>query len=71
MARATAAEREARMDSSMDRSGDFRQAAADCLMLARTTADPLLRTTLLDLAQKWIDLVRSQDDDRERAQGHI
>jgi hypothetical protein len=40
-------------------------------MLARTTADPSVRTILLDLAQKWMDLVRSRDDDRERTQGHI
>jgi hypothetical protein len=39
-----------------DRSDEFRKTAADCLALARTTIDPLTRTSLLTLAQKWYKL---------------
>lgn len=39
-----------------DRSDEFRKAAADCVALARTTIDPVTRTSLLTMAQKWYDL---------------
>jgi len=39
-----------------DRSDEFRKAAADCVALARTTSDPVMRTSLLTMAQKWYDL---------------
>jgi hypothetical protein len=40
----------------MDRSDEFRKAAADCVALARSTSDPLMRTNLLTMAQRWYDL---------------
>ena len=40
----------------MDRSDEFRKAAADCVALARTTSDPMMRTNLLTMAQRWYDL---------------
>ena len=40
----------------MDRSDEFRKAAADCVALARTTSDPMTRASLLIMAQKWYDL---------------
>jgi hypothetical protein len=40
----------------MDRSDEFRKAAADCVALARTTSDPMTRANLLTMAQKWYDL---------------
>jgi hypothetical protein len=40
----------------MDRSDDFRKAAADRVALARITIDPKTRASLLTMAQKWYDL---------------
>jgi hypothetical protein len=40
----------------MDRSDKFRQAATDCLRLARRTTDPATRLSLLTLAQQWFTL---------------
>jgi hypothetical protein len=37
-----------------DRSNEFRQAAAECIALARTTTDPATRATLLTMAQRWL-----------------
>jgi hypothetical protein len=45
-----------RFGVSMDRSDEFRKAAADCVALARTTSDPMTRASLLTMAQKWYDL---------------
>jgi len=39
-----------------DRSDEFRKAAADCVGLARTATDPMMRASLLTMAQKWYDL---------------
>lgn len=39
-----------------DRSDEFRNAASDCLQLARLTSDPSTRASLLLMAQKWFDL---------------
>ncbi len=38
----------------------FREAAANCLALARTTCDSATRIGLLTLAQKWLDLATSR-----------
>jgi hypothetical protein len=37
----------------MDRSEEFRTAAAECLALIHTTTDPSSRARLLTMAQKW------------------
>jgi hypothetical protein len=39
-----------------DRSRERRRLASECLALARQTADSRGRISLLDMAQKWIDL---------------
>jgi hypothetical protein len=39
-----------------DRSDEFRNLAAECVAIARTTSDPAARVTLLTMAQKWFDL---------------
>jgi hypothetical protein len=39
-----------------DGSDEFRQAASECLRLARTTSDQSTRASLLIMAQKWFDL---------------
>jgi hypothetical protein len=39
-----------------NRSEDCRQFAAECLTLARQTADLSIRASLLDMAQKWLEL---------------
>jgi hypothetical protein len=39
-----------------DRSDEFRRAAANCVAIARTTADPATRVSLLTMAQRWYDL---------------
>jgi hypothetical protein len=47
----------------VDRSDEFRKAAADCIALARTTSDPTTRTSLLIMAQKWYDLAKGPATD--------
>ena len=42
-----------------DRSDEFRKAAADCVALARTTNDPVMRTGLLTMAQRWYTLANA------------
>jgi hypothetical protein len=44
----------------MDRSDEFRKAAADCVALARTTIDPMTRASLLIMAQKWYDMANGR-----------
>jgi hypothetical protein len=39
-----------------DRSDEFREAATECLRLARTTSDESIRASLLMMAQKWFEL---------------
>ena len=46
-----------------DRSREMRRLAADCLTSARQTPDPLVRTSRLDMAQKWIDLAELSEHD--------
>jgi len=46
-----------------DRSDEFRKAAADCLALARNTVDPVTRTNLLTMAQKWFKLANGPATD--------
>ncbi len=40
----------------MDRADEFRQAAAECVALAKATIDPGTRVSLLMMAQKWLDI---------------
>ena len=40
----------------MDRSDEFRKAAANCVALARTTSDPIARSNLLTMAQRWYEM---------------
>ena len=46
-----------------DRSDEFRKAAEDCLARARHTVDPVTRTNLLTLAQKWFKLANGPATD--------
>jgi hypothetical protein len=46
-----------------DRSDEFRKAAADCVTLARTTTDPVMRTGLLTMAQRWYTLANGPATD--------
>jgi len=39
-----------------DRSDDYRQAAAECVAIARTTSDPDTRVKLLTMAQRWFNM---------------
>ena len=39
-----------------DRSRELRRLASECLTLARQTSDPRVRTSLLEMAQKRLDL---------------
>ena len=39
-----------------DRSHEYRRLAALCLALARQAADPVTRGSLIEMAQKWLDL---------------
>jgi hypothetical protein len=39
-----------------DRADEFRNAASDCLYLARTTSDENTRAALVTMAQKWLEL---------------
>jgi hypothetical protein len=43
-----------------DRSQDRRQIAGECLVLARQTSDLSVRASLLDMAQKWLELASDQ-----------
>jgi hypothetical protein len=40
----------------VDRSDEFRKAAANCVALARTTSDPIARSNLLTMAQRWYEM---------------
>jgi len=40
----------------MDRADEFRQAAVECVALAKATIDPGTRVSLLMMAQKWLDI---------------
>lgn len=42
-----------------DREDNYRQAAASCLELAKTTTDEKARATLLAMAQKLLDMATS------------
>jgi hypothetical protein len=39
-----------------DHSDGYRQAAAECLAIARSTTDPDTRFKLLTMAQRWFDM---------------
>ncbi len=43
----------------MDRSGEFRKKAMECLTLARTARDARARMSLLAMAQKLVELANS------------
>jgi hypothetical protein len=43
-----------------DRSTERRQFAAECLAVARQTADPNIRASLVGMAQKWLELAAEQ-----------
>jgi hypothetical protein len=43
-----------------DRSQERRQFAVECLALAQRAADFNVRASLIDMAQKWLDLAREQ-----------
>jgi hypothetical protein len=47
-----------------DRSRERRRFAAECLALAQRTADLTARASLIDMAQKWLDLAREQRSDQ-------
>jgi hypothetical protein len=47
-----------------DRSRERRRFAAECLALAQRTADLNARASLIDMAQKWLDLAREQRSDQ-------
>ena len=39
-----------------DSSDGYRQAAAECVAIARTTSDPDTRVKLMTMAQRWFDM---------------
>jgi len=45
-----------------DREREFRQAAADCLELAKATTDHATRAALLAMAQTWIEFCEAPFD---------
>jgi hypothetical protein len=47
-----------------DRSHELRRFAAECLALAQRTPDANARASLLDMAQKWLELASEQSGDR-------
>jgi hypothetical protein len=47
-----------------DRSHERRQFAAECLALAQRAADAHVRASLIDMAQKWLELAGEQCGDR-------
>jgi hypothetical protein len=44
-----------------DRSRELRRMAAECLAAARQTFDAGVRASLVDIAQKWIDLAERSE----------
>ena len=46
-----------------DRSDEFRNRAAHCIAIARTTDDPATRAILLTMAQRWYDLANGPATD--------
>jgi hypothetical protein len=46
-----------------DRSRVRRRLASECLALARDTSDLQIRSSLLDMAQKWLDLAELCEHD--------
>jgi hypothetical protein len=47
----------------VDRSDEFRKAAANCVALARTTSDPIARSNLLTMAQRWYEMATRIPED--------
>jgi hypothetical protein len=47
-----------------DRSQERRQFAAECLALAQRAADWNVRASLIDMAQKWLELAGEQPSDQ-------
>ena len=45
---------------------DYRNYAADCLRLAKTTRVQDSKTILLEMAQRWYDLANKLDRDEEK-----
>jgi len=48
------------------RETQFRQAAADCLELAKAATDPIIRAALVTMAQGWHDLAEGPFDETFR-----
>jgi hypothetical protein len=46
-----------------DRSREHRRMAAECLTIARQTCDSGLRASLVEMAQKWLDLAERSEHD--------
>jgi len=46
-----------------DRSRERRRMAAECLTVARQTSDPGIRASLVEMAQKWLDLAECSEYD--------
>jgi hypothetical protein len=49
-----------------DRESHFRRAATECITVAKTTSDPVLRAELLEMAEGWLDLAMRQVVNRPR-----
>jgi hypothetical protein len=47
-----------------DRSRERRRLAAECLALARQNSDSGVRASLLEMAQKWLDVAERYEHDR-------
>jgi hypothetical protein len=53
---------------SRDRSRERRRLAAECLTIARQTTDVVVRTSLVEMAQRWLELAeRCEHDDCNEA----
>jgi hypothetical protein len=47
----------------LNRADQFRQHAADCVMIAQQSANPRFRAGLLEMAQKWLELANGPTRD--------
>jgi len=52
----------------VDRSGQFRKAAANCVALARRTSDPVARAKLLTMAQRWYEMAKPVAQQQQQIQ---
>jgi hypothetical protein len=46
---------------SRDRSRERRRLAAECLTIARQTTDVVVRTSLVEMAQRWLELAERSE----------